>query len=210
MTEAIRILLTDDHKVVREGLRTLLGDEPDFRVVGEAESGESTIALTKSCEPDLIVLDIVLPDLDGIEVIKRLRKAGYDQPVLVLSMQDNAHTVNAALRAGASGYVLKGEGIEDLSKAIREIHSGGSYLSPELSHLVQRDGDIRRASDVLSPREREILILVAEGFTARQIAARLELSPKTVENHRANIMDRLGVRTIASLVRYAMREGLTQ
>jgi two-component system response regulator NreC len=212
MSGKIKIVLADDHKVVRQGIAALLLSEPGFEIAAQAENGEQALKLVEDVRPDVLVLDIGLPDMDGISLTSSLKTTHPEVPVLILSMQDNAHTVKAALRAGARGYVLKGEGISDLCKAIRAAHQGETYLSAEVAHLVQpgRAACDPTQIDPLSPRELEVLALVAEGFTARQIADKLGLSPKTVENHRANIMDRLGIRTIAGLVRYAMRIGLTR
>lgn len=212
-TSRIRVLLAEDHKVVREGLRALLQREPDIEVVAEAEDGAQVEQLTLDLAPEVAVVDIGLPKLSGIEATRRLRERHPTVRVLVLSMYDDAQTVEQALRAGARGYVLKGVGVADLCQAIRAVHRGELYLSAQLAEydLHGEPPSLEApARESLSAREREILQLVAEGFTARQIASQLKLSPKTVENHRANIMDKLSIHTIAGLVRYAMRLGMVR
>jgi DNA-binding NarL/FixJ family response regulator len=205
----IRVLLAEDHQVVREGLRALLQKEPDLEVVGEAADGPEALRLVSEVHPDLVVLDLGLPGLDGIEVARHLGQSHPRLPLLVLSMYDDAQSVGLALRAGVRGYVLKGVGVADLCEAIRRVDRGELYLSHRISELVLEDRHAAPETP-LTAREREILKLVAEGYTARQIAERLGLSPKTVENHRANIMDKLGIHTIAGLVRYALRARIAQ
>lgn len=193
---------------MREGLRALLQKEADLEVVAEAADGPSAIRLADEARPDLVVLDLGLPGLDGIEVARQLARSQPELPILVLSMHDDAGSAERALRAGVRGYVLKGVGVADLCEAIRAVRRGELYLSPPIAELVREGLLVDAAEDPLTAREREVLALVAEGYTARQIAGRLGLSPKTVENHRANIMEKLGVHTIAGLVRYALRNRL--
>lgn len=193
---------------MREGLRALLQKEADLEVVAEAADGPSAIRLADEARPDLVVLDLGLPGLDGIEVARQLARSQPELPILVLSMHGDAGSAERALRAGVRGYVLKGVGVADLCEAIRAVRRGELYLSPPIAELVREGLLVDAAEDPLTAREREVLALVAEGYTARQIAGRLGLSPKTVENHRANIMEKLGVHTIAGLVRYALRNRL--
>lgn len=209
----IRVLLVEDHQVLREGLRALLRNEPDLEVVGETGSGAEGVRVAEEIGPDVVVMDVAMPGGNGIEAARRLRKARPDQAVVFLSMHDDAPTVDAALRAGARGYVLKGRGVGALCEAIRTAARGEVYLSPEVSSYVLQgylQGGQAQEADPLSPREREILELIAEGHTGREIAQRLGLKPKTVDNHRANIMDKLGIHTTAGLVRYALRAGLAR
>lgn len=209
----IRVLLVEDHQVVREGLRALLRGEPDVEVIGEAEGGTDGARLAEELAPDVVVMDVSMPGLGGIEAARRLRRARPDQAVVFLSMHDDAPTVDAALRAGARGYVLKGRGVSALCEAIRTAARGEVWLSPEVSSYVLQgylQGGQAADADPLSPREREILQLIAEGHTGREIAERLGLRPKTVDNHRANIMDKLGIHTTAGLVRYALRAGVAR
>jgi DNA-binding NarL/FixJ family response regulator len=211
MTEPSRtkVLLVEDHQVVREGLRSLLQAQPELEVVGEASDGTEALALAEQKRPDIVVMDISLKGLDGIEATKRLRKTHPEIQVVVLTMHDDAPTVDRALHAGARGYVLKGSGVKSLCDAIRAVSRGEAFLSPDVSHYVLQ-GYLRKASgeeaaDPLSDRERQVLDLIAEGFTGRQIAERLGLRPKTIENHRARIMEKLDIHTTAGLVRYALR-----
>ena len=207
-----RVLLAEDHQVVREGLRALLGSEPQFEVVGEAADGAEALSLAEKLAPDVVVMDIGLAGLSGVEATRRLRKSHPEIKVVVLSMHDDAPTVDAALHAGARGYVLKGAGIANLREAIHTVLRGEVYLSPGISEYVlqgylQAQG---APKDPLRDREREILKLVAEGFTGRQIADRLGLKAKTVENHRARICEKLDIHTTAGLVRYALRAGIAE
>ena len=208
----VLVLLAEDHQMVREGLRVLLDGHDDVDVVGEAADGEAAVRLATERGPDVVVMDLGLPLLNGVEATVRLRKERPDILVVALSMHDDAPTVDRALRAGARGYVLKGAGVDCLAEAVRTVVRGDVYLSPGVSDYVLQGylAADEGAPDPLTPREREVLQLVAEGHTGRQAAARLGLSPRTVENHRARIMDKLGIHTTAGLVRYAMRIGLVQ
>lgn len=201
-----RILLVEDHQMVREGLRSLLSGEPDFQVVGEAAGGPDAVRLAAQLAPDVVVMDIGLVGPSGIETTRRLVRERPGTTVIALSMHDDAPTVDRALRAGARGYVLKGSGVAALCDAIRTVRRGETYLSPAVSEYVLQGFLGRGADDVdpLSERETGILRLVADGLTGRQIAERLGLKPKTVENHRARIMEKLGIHTTAGLVRYAL------
>ncbi len=205
-----RIVLCEDHQMVREGLRALIDGEPDLEVVADASDGEQAIRAALGSAPDVVVMDIGLPLCDGIEATRRLRQQAPELPVVILSMHDDATTVDRALRAGARGYVLKGAGFARLCDAIRSVRRGEVYLSPDISdHVLTgylRAGD----GDPLSDREREVLRLISDGHTSAAIARQLGLKPKTVENHRANIMDKLQIRTTAGLVRYALRSGVAR
>jgi DNA-binding NarL/FixJ family response regulator len=206
----IRVLLVEDHQVVREGLRALLRAETDIEVVGEAADGAAAVRLAEESAADVVVVDIGLPGLNGVEVIRRLRRERPDLQAVVLTMHDDAATVDRALHAGARGYVLKGSGVATVCQAIRAVRRGDVFLSPGVSDCVLQ-GYLAAGStqkDALSAREREILQLIAEGHTSRRIAERLGLRPKTVENHRAAIMEKLGIHTTAGLVRYALRSGI--
>jgi DNA-binding NarL/FixJ family response regulator len=207
-----RIVLAEDHQVVREGLRALLSAESDFEVVGEASDGAAAVALVEKLLPDLVVMDVGLAGLSGVEATRRLRKSHPQVQIVVLSMHDDAPTVDAALHAGARGYVLKGSGIAHLRQAIRTVLRGEVFLSPGISEYVLQ-GYLQAKgapADPLTEREREILKLVAEGRTGREIAERLGLKAKTVENHRARICEKLDIHTTAGLVRYALRSGIAE
>jgi DNA-binding NarL/FixJ family response regulator len=210
--QKIRVLLVEDHQVVREGLRALLQAEPDIAVAGEAADGREALRGIAETSPDVVLMDVGLPGLNGIEAIRVIRAAHPNLPVLVLSMYDDAQTVDRALRAGAKGYVLKGLGVAQVCTAIRSVHRGNAFLSPQIAECALQ-GDPAQGSgerDPLSAREREVVQLIAEGYTSRQIADRLGLSVKTVSNHRASIIEKLGVRTTAGLVRYAIRAGIAR
>ena len=214
MKHRIRVLFAEDHQLVREGLRSLMRDEHDIEIVGEAGDGLDAVLMAESLRPDVVLMDVGLPGLNGIEAARRIRAARPEIPVMFLSMHDDAQTVDRALRAGARGYVLKGMGVAHVCQAIRTVHRGEIYLSPQVSECVLQgylSGSGEEEEEApLTSREREVLQLVAEGYTAPQIARKLELSPRTVENHRARIMDKLGIGTIAGLVRYAIHNGIIQ
>jgi DNA-binding NarL/FixJ family response regulator len=191
-------------------LRALLSAESDFEVVGEASDGAAAVALVEKLLPDLVVMDVGLAGLSGVEATRRLRKSHPQVQIVVLSMHDDAPTVDAALHAGARGYVLKGSGIARLREAIRTVQRGEVYLSAGVSEYVLQGylSAQRSPADPLTDREREILKLVAEGRTGREIAELLGLKAKTVENHRARICEKLDIHTTAGLVRYALRAGI--
>ena len=211
-----RVVLAEDHQVVREGLRALLAKEADVEVIAEASDGVEAVRLAEELVPDVVIMDIGLPEQNGIEATRKLKKSRPEIAVVILSMHDDGPTVDQALRAGARGYVLKGRGVGSLTEAIRTARRGLVYLSPYIStqvlegYLRGGTADASEPKDPLSPREREILQLVAEGHTGRIIAEKLGLKPKTVENHRANIMEKLGFHTTAGLVRYALRTGIAR
>lgn len=211
-----RIILADDHKVMRAGLRNLISQEPDLEVVAEASTGREAVELCHKHEPDLVLMDIAMPELNGIEACRQVRAELPRVRVLALSMHADKQYAAGMLGAGASGYLLKDCAYDELVEAIRTVASGRTYLSPEITGVVLRDyvdrlsgAEADSAFSVLTDREREVLQLVAEGHTTKQIAEKLYVSVKTVESHRQNIMDKLEIRTIAELTKYAIREGLT-
>jgi two-component system, NarL family, response regulator NreC len=209
--ERLRILLVDDHRVVRAGLRMLLDAESDLEVVDEAGDVRDAVFKARRHIPDLIVLDVRLPDGDGDEAIGKLHAEAPDAKVLILSMEDTGHHVRRAFGNGADGYVLKDAAEDELVSAIREVSRGGRYLHPALgAKMVQAEIDERdrAAADPLSDREREVLRLLAEGHTNQEIAAQLYISVRTAETHRAHIMQKLGFATRAELVRHAIDRGL--
>jgi len=207
----IRLLIVDDHAVVRSGLRLLLEAQEDFEVVGEAENARRAVFETIEGKPDVVLMDVVMPDQSGIEAIKPVLQAAPKAKVLVLSMQDDPSYVREAFAAGASGYVLKEAADTELVDAVRQVADGGSYVHPTLgARLIAADAEERRRAeeDPLSDREREILRLLALGHTNQEIARMLYISVRTAEAHRAHIMRKLGLSTRAELVRYALQEGL--
>lgn len=212
-----RVILADDHALVRAGLRELLQKIPRLEVVGEANNGREALDLIQTQKPDLILLDIAMKELNGIEVAERVTRDHRQIRVLILSMHANEEYVLRALRAGACGYMLKDSAAAELQLAIESVLTGKSYLSPKISRNVI-DSYLNRTAatdksaglDQLTSRQREVLQLIAEGNSTKEIAALLNLSAKTVETHRAQLMERLGIYDVASLVRFAMREGLIQ
>lgn len=204
---SIRIEIVEDQRLIRELLAGVLAREAGFEVVAEASTGREAIALAQSTQPDILVLDIALPDLDGIEVARTLRKAQPKLAIIALSMHEEPYFVQQMLRAGADGYVVKSAAVAELVQAIRSVTQGKMYLSPTVTrHAV---GSSSPGAARLSAREREVLILIANGKHSAAIAAELSISVGTVEAHRRNIMTKLGLHTIAELTKYAVREGLT-
>ena len=210
---AIRVMLADDHALFRAGIRSLLETIEGVEIVGESRDGHEALRMVADLRPDILLLDIGLPELNGIEVAERLRDTPGTR-VLILSMFANEEYVLRSLRAGAAGYLLKDSTVVELAAALRSISDGGSYLSPAVSgHVlaayVRRVGeDGAPPEPSLTPRQREVLQLIAEGHGTKEIAARLFLSAKTVETHRAQLMERLGIYDVAGLVRYAIRAGI--
>jgi two-component system response regulator NreC len=221
-----RILIAEDHTIVRQGLSALINRQPDMQVVGEAKDGKEAVEKTKELRPDLVLMDIAMKHMNGLEATARIKKNGLEATarikkmtpevkVLVLTMYENEEYIFQILRAGASGYLLKEAATTDLISAIKAVNKGESYLSPSISKKVIEDY-IRRAelgekagiNDILSNREREVLQLIAEGHTYDEIASILCISKKTVETHRANIMDKLNIHDKVGLVKYAIRKGL--
>jgi len=208
----IRVLLVDDHALVRAGIRSLLGSMADVEVVGEAASGEDALALTESTGPHVVLMDIAMKGLSGLEAAARIRDRHPSVRVVILSMHSGEEYVMQALRAGAAGFLLKDAATGELELALRSVIRGESWFSPAVSRQVV-EGYVQRVggepvTDVLTARQREVLRLVAAGKSTKEIAFVLKLSVKTVETHRAQIMERLGIRDVAGLVRYALRTGL--
>ncbi|MDQ2714203.1 MAG: response regulator transcription factor [Chloroflexota bacterium] len=213
----IRILLADDHTILRAGLKMMLNAQPDMEVVGEAHDGRQAIQEAQRLQPDIVLMDITMPSINGIEATRQLKKLLPDARVLILTMHENDEYIFQALRAGASGYLLKEAADTDLIYALHIIQSGQFYLSPIAQSVMVGDylqrvhaGEEKDSYSSLTEREREILKLVAEGFTNNKIAERLIISPKTVDTHRTHIMDKLNLHSRAELVKYAMRRGLLE
>jgi len=208
-----KIVLADDHRLVREGLRRLLEERDDFEVVGEATTGHEAVQLTADKQPDLVLMDISMPGLSGIDATRRICKNGSTAKVLILSMHDNRSYVEEVLRAGASGYVLKDSAAADLLQAIDAVRAGDSFLSPTITQQVvdaiaHPSERPEAALALLTDREREVLAQIAEGLSSKQIAKELGVSLKTIESHRANLMDKLDIHKVSGLVRFAIRSGL--
>jgi two-component system, NarL family, response regulator NreC len=207
----IKAVVVDDHAVVRSGIKLLLEREEDIEVVGEAGNARDAIFRARALKPDVILLDVVMPDQSGIDVVAKLLDESPETKVLVLSMQDDPSYVREAFAAGAAGYVLKEAADEEVVAAVREISEGGSYVHPALgARLVAAEAEARAAAeaDPLSDREREVLRLLALGHTNQEIAKMLYISVRTAETHRAHIMQKLRLSTRAELVRYALSHGL--
>ncbi len=210
----IRLLLVDDHAILRDGLRALLSYYPDVEVVGEAEDGQQAIEAVERLSPDIVLMDIAMPGMNGLEATRRIRQSHPETQIVVLTQYDDEQYVLPFVRAGVAGYVIKRALGSDLINAVRTVAKGESFLYPTVTRAVLdelRQPVISEAEQVggLTPREREILQRVAAGETSRQIASALNLSVKTVEWHRGNLMSKLGLRSVAELVRYAIEHGLS-
>ncbi len=226
---AIRILIADDHDILRDGLRALLELAGDMQVVGEARTGREAVAEAERLRPDIVLMDISMPELDGVEACQRIRQQTTDVQVLFLTMHEAEEYFFRALRAGAAGYVIKRTAAADLLAAVRAVAHGESFLSPSIARALVEDYTRQQSRqqsrmsqsglardgaeqfdnyDALSGREREVLQLVGEGHTNQEIANMLHLSIKTVQSHRASVMEKLGLRDVTHLVRYAVRRGL--
>jgi len=211
----IRVLLADDHKLMRSGLRLLLQQQPSFQVVGEADDGLQAVAQVQSLKPDVVVMDIGMPNLNGIEAARKIKGLQPDLAIVMLSMHSDEGYVLRALRAGARGYLLKDSAEGELVRAVQAVFEGKSYFSPAVGKVLledymrklQRTG-VEDSYDLLSSREREILQLVAEGRSTKDVANLLNLSPYTVDTHRANIMKKLNLRGVPELILYAVRKGI--
>ena len=211
----IKILIADDHKITRQGLRSLLENEPDMEVAAEAEEGRGAVKLAGELKPDIVIMDVSMPDLNGIEAARQIVHKQPSIKVVALSMHSDNMFVTEMLKSGVSGYLLKDCAFEELASAIRSVIDGKTYLSPSISGVIV-NGYLNRISnpetdnsEILSDREREILQIIAEGKTTKQIALKLHISIKTVETHRRKIMNKLNIFNVAELTKYAMRKGLT-
>jgi len=212
---SIRVILADDHKIIRQGLRSLLEKQQDMEVIAEAEDGRNAVRLTAELAPDIVIMDITMPDLNGAEATKQIISKSPDIKIIALSMHSDSLFVTEMLKSGAAGYLLKDCAFEELAKAIRTVIEGKIYLSPAISGVVVEDYINRLSrpgfsnSDILSDREREVLQLMAEGYSTKKISQKLHISVKTVETHRRQMMSKLDIHTIAELTKYAIRKGLT-
>jgi DNA-binding NarL/FixJ family response regulator len=211
----ITVLLADDHPIVRAGLQAVLASNPNLQLVGETGDGLKVMPMVARLKPDVLVLDLMMPGLGGLEIAARVRRKAPETRVIILSMHENEAYVVAALQAGALGYVLKKSASGELIRAIEDALEGRQYLSPALSQeaLNEYREQLDQSHNVdpqknLTPRERQVLHLVVEGLTNRQVGQRLKISPRTAEMHRANLMRKLGVQSTADLIRYALRLGI--
>lgn len=206
----IRVLLADDHALVRQGFRLILSAQPDIEIVGEAGNGRQTVELAERLRPDVVVMDVAMPEMNGIEATRRLAALAPRTRVLALSMYKDSVYVREILRAGARGYLLKDAIDRDLLAAVRAVAAGEGYLSPAVSEAVLSDyrRHVSDPLDLLTGREREVLQMIAEGKTNKEIAAALNLSVYTVDAHRGRIMEKLNLHSVGELVRFAVRAGL--
>ena len=208
----IRVLLADDHRILREGIRALIEDQEDMVVVGESEDGLATVKKVAELLPDVVVMDIAMPLLNGLEATRQIHRDFPQVKVLILTMHENEEYIRQVLAAGALGYVLKDAAARDLLGAIRTVNQGEAVLSPAITRLVIEDylrwGDIRQedTTDGLTPREREVLQLIAEGYTNKEIAGIMNLSVKTVQSHRTNLMNKLDLHDRGELIKYAIQK----
>ncbi len=210
-----RIVLADDHKILRDGLRSLLEQQPDMQVIAEADNGRATVKLAQDLKPDVVVMDIGMPDLNGIDATKQIVSKARGVKVVALSMHSDKRFVQGMLSAGASGYLLKDSAFDELARAIQAVVANQTYLSPEIAGVVvetmvnKAPAGRARVQVNLTDREREVLQLMSEGKSTKQIAATLDVSIKTIETHRSRIMEKLGIHSVAELTKFAIREGLT-
>ena len=211
----IRVILADDHAVMRRGLRLVLEQQKDFEVLGEASDGREAVSLAESLKPDVVLLDITMPNLNGIEAARQITAKQLGCAIVMLSMHSDEGYVLRALKAGARGYLLKESAEADLLNAVRSVSEGKAFFSPAVSRMLVedyirqlQDKDIEDSYELLTAREREILQLVAEGKSNKDVAAMLNLSPYTVETHRGNIMEKLNLHSVPELILYAVRKGV--
>lgn len=211
----MKILIVDDHGIVREGLKSLIEQQAEMEVVGEAEDGQTAVQLTKTLSPDVVIMDVSMPNLNGIEATRYILEQKPDVKVIILSMHQDRHIVKESLKAGAAGYVLKSYLFDELLNALKAVETHGCYLSPRITGVVIENYITEQAADTtpekvkLTARERQILQLIAEGKTIKEIARTLHISPKTADANRRQIMNKLEIYNIAELTKYAIREGLT-
>jgi len=206
----IRILIADNHKIIRDGLKSLINKEAGMKVIAEAENGRETVRLVQKLRPNVVIMDVSMPDMNGIDATRKLTEEALDIRVIALSMHTDRRFILGILEAGASGYILKDRAFEEVAKAIRNVGRGRAYISPRITEVVA-NGYLDKtptAFYALTPREREVLQLLAEGVSAREIAPRLNVSVKTIATHRRNMMVKLNMRSIAELTKYAIREGI--
>lgn len=211
----IKIILADDHKIFCEGLRFMLEDQPGIEVIATAPDGITAAKLTRELSPDVVIIDIGMPNLNGIEATRRINAENQDVKIIALSMHSDKRFVAEMFKAGASGYLLKDSDFDELITAINTVMEDNPYISPAVAKMVIKDyvkslrEDNTSVFDILTAREREVLQILAEGKNTHQIAAALYVSEKTVEAHRRQIMNKLGINSVAGLIKYAIREGLT-
>jgi DNA-binding NarL/FixJ family response regulator len=211
----IRLLLADDHLLFRAGLRSMLQNQSELEIVGEAHDGHSAIKLTEEFTPDVLLLDISMPGLNGLETLRKLHELGTTTRTVILSMHSDRHYVTESIKAGARGYLLKDSTLDELVNGIKAVMRGEVYLSSRITGVLVSDymtlsTVVNSSADILTSREREVLQLIAEGNSTKDVASRLNVSVKTIETHRKRIMDKLNLHSVAELTRYAIREKIIQ
>ncbi len=217
MAKKIRVLIVDDHAIVRAGTRLLLNSQPDIEVVGEAENGKEGLARARELSPDVVLMDINMPDMDGIQATRAIKEALPEARVLALTMHDDSRYFFQMLKEGALGYVLKGAEPSELLSAIRDVYQNKAFILPDLARRLLDDylarlkaGDEQDSYIKLTPREKEVLKLIGDGYTSREIGEMLFISQNTVERHRTNLMDKLGMHNKSQLIKFAIRKGLVK
>lgn len=217
MAKKIRVLIVDDHAIVRAGTRLLLNSQPDIEVVGEAENGKEGLARARELSPDVVLMDINMPDMDGIQATRAIKEVLPEARVLALTMHDDSRYFFQMLKEGALGYVLKGAEPSELLSAIRDVYQNKAFILPDLARRLLDDylarlkaGDEQDSYIKLTPREREVLKLIGDGYTSREIGEMLFISQNTVERHRTNLMDKLGMHNKSQLIKFAIRKGLVK
>lgn len=206
---SIRIIIVDDHAIVRQGLRTVMRVQPDLEVIGEASNGREAVELVAACQPDLVLMDLVMPEMDGVAAIAAIKQRQPELPIIALTTFAEAELVLSAVQAGANGYLLKDVEVKELVEAIRAVYKGQPYLHPEATrHLLQATGRPQPPVERLTDREQQVLVLVAQGLTNRQIADTLTISEKTVSVHVSNILSKLQLSSRTQAALYAARMGL--
>jgi len=210
-----RILLVDDHQILRDGIRSILKGHRDIEVIGEASNGRTAIKLVDELKPDVVIMDISMPDMNGIDATKRIKEKHPDVKIIALSMHHDKQFLSEIFRAGASGYLIKDSAFDELEHAIRFVMEGKKYINPQIASLLvesiikQTPTPSHHGLSLLTERERQVLQLIADGKSTREIAAELKVSTKTVESHRRQVMGKLNIKSVAELTKFAIREGLT-
>lgn len=203
----ITVLIADDHKLFRQGMAAMLGESKNIKVIGEAKDGSEALELLAELQPNVLLLDIEMPKIDGFDVLNKLKKSTLKTKVLALTMHSSAEFIKNIVKAGAAGYLKKDTDKEILLAAIEEVFNKGSYYPPKTAHLVLQSLQERNKGELISPREKEVVALIAEGLTTKEIASKLFLSKHTIESHRQNILLKLGIKNSAELVKYAIKRG---
>lgn len=215
MSKKVKVVIAEDHTILREGLKALLGSDPDLEVCGEADNGKDAIKLVQRLNPDIVLMDLSMPRIHGLEAIREIRKTNPTTKILVLTVHDDEEYISATLRSGASGYVLKNDSYNELLSSIKTVLRGKPYLSPAISQTIiqgylqgKKSDDLRTGYETLTARERETLKLIAEGVRNKDIAEFMGISSKTAEKHRSNLMKKLDLHSVSAITAFAAKKGL--